>query len=168
MRAAHLGLPLLLAALCGCAARRGPEAHADLGAGGEAEVELLSLVARFTATEGGRVDLLLTVRQPAWEGARASTLTWETFVDRRLFASGKMDLGKQPLDVTGRRPLAITLPLVYHHLELRPGPARLQIRIRGVLELQRGAAVWTRIFDRSQETAVDGAPLPPGGLDSER
>ncbi|HZH04479.1 MAG TPA: hypothetical protein VEY30_11905, partial [Myxococcaceae bacterium] len=130
------------------------------------DVEVTSLAAAFPGAEEGRFDVSLTVREPSWAGARATGVTWEAWIHRRLFASGRVALSE--LFVDPARPVVLSLPVVYRHLGYRPGPTKLRILFRGALELERGTATWAPGFERMAEVTTEGAPMPASGLDADR
>jgi len=151
--------------LAGCAAG---QAGRERTAQPKPELEISSLSVHFAGADEGRFDLALTARQPNWTGAKATGLVWEAWINRRLFASGKVRLSALAVDASGSTSLPLSLPVIYRHLEYRSGPTRIQLRFRGTLELQRGPSIWSRDFERIEEIAVDGAPIPAAGLDTER
>lgn len=129
-------------------------------------MEVSSLQASFPGAEEGRFDVALAVREKGWAGARVLGVTWEAWIDRRLFASGRVALSETVVEL--EQPVMLSLPVVYRHLGYRPGPNHMRLMFRGALELQRGAAVWTPSFERVAEVISDGAPVPSSGLDAER
>jgi hypothetical protein len=172
----RLTLPSLLAFLtmapCGCAAAASTadQTSAKRTRPPRADLSLLSVAASFASAEEGRFDLVFQFDRPDWKPneVKAVAMTWEAWLDQRLFASGKSTLPALPVHGSGVELLRLSLPVVYRHLEYRPGPTQVHLRLRGSLELQRGSARWRREFERAQRLTTDGAPLPASGLGGER
>lgn len=158
-----VALLLELSCIVGCASQ-GKASRAQ-----KPELEVTSLGASFPGADEGRIELQLTLHRPEDAGrqVRATGLMWEAWVDHRPFAAGRMTLSA-PVDPRGQSPLVLSLPVSYRHLEYRPGPTHVELRVRGTLDLLRDGSAKSIDFERSETRVTDGAPLPPAPLDAER
>ena len=161
MRRARTTAPaLLLALLAGCGGA------ADLRRLYEEDdrppVEVLAVAARFPNETSGQLELRLAIPNRGDEKLKAISVTWELWVENRLFSSGLQSLS---FDVAAReeRVLYISSPLTFRRMQLRRGAIRLEIGLRGKMQVLYGDSTDPRglPFSRRMEVLCENAPIFP-------
>lgn len=124
-------------------------------------VSVRSVSARFPQDGRGAFGLELEVAGVPRAG-ELTGLTWEVWLRGRWFAAGVRPLA-QPLNADGVTRVALELPVAFDE-RVAPGPAILDVGVRGYLEARLGNEERRWPFKRRLEVASDGAPrLDAGG-----
>jgi hypothetical protein len=128
-------------------------------------VEVLAVAARFPTETSGAMELRLAIPNRGDEKLTAVSITWEVWLEDRLFSSGLQSLS---FEVAPReeRVLYLNAPLTFRRMQLRRGPIRLQIGLRGKMqaiygELTEGKEPRGLPFSRRMEVLCENAPIFP-------
>jgi len=150
---------VLLALLSGCG---GADLRRLLVEDDRPPVEVLAVAARFPNETSGQLELRLAIPNRGDQKLKAISVTWEVWVENRLFSSGLQSLS---FDVAAReeRVLYLSVPVTFRRMPLRRGPIRMEVGLRGKIQALFGDSVDPRglPFSRRIEVVCENAPIFP-------
>jgi hypothetical protein len=125
-------------------------------------VEVLSIAARFPTETSGEMELRFAIPNRGDEKLKAIGIAWEVWVENRLFSTGLQSLS---FDVAPReeRVLYLSVPVTFRRMQLRRGPIRLELGLRGKIQALFGESTDPRglPFSRRMEVLCENAPIFP-------
>jgi hypothetical protein len=127
-------------------------------------VDVLAVASRFSSETQGELQIRLALPNREAEPITARLVTWEAWLSGRLFAVGLQRLS-EVVAPGEERVLYLSAPLAFRKVGLAPGPAWLDIGVRGVVVVALGTEEYPLPFARRMEVLSDGAPVfpAPGG-----
>src|SRR3954468_8209497 len=125
-------------------------------------VEVLSIAASFPTETSGSLELRFGIPNRGDDRMLLTNITWELWLENHQFSKGVQSLSF-PVGPREERNLYLSVPLAFRRMQLRRGPIRLEIGLRGKAQVLYGDNTEPRglPFSRRMEVLCENAPIFP-------
>jgi hypothetical protein len=120
-------------------------------------VAVRAVSARFLPQGEADFECVFDVDNPEHAAGSISGAEWEIWIQGRWFAAGTL-LMAEPLPAAGRE-LKVDLRVLFRRIAVKPGPASLELGLRGGLNGSVDGNSVRLTFQRTLTVASQGAPV---------